>query len=124
MRSENGFRFARGIVQRADGETATGFSRAGRWLADRESTWRGSPASWTWACGAGEVVQFMRGQIRSERKWISHLSEKPASTAPKKIGHRRQTWISPHHGNGSTAVDSVRIVLARVGGQAEENQTA
>jgi len=77
MSSESGFRLRVGLFSVLDGETRDRIlAERERWLADREKHLARLSGKLDLGLWGGEVVQFMRGQIRSERKWISHLKRK------------------------------------------------
>src|SRR5260370_29462496 len=75
--SENGFRLRVGLFSVLDAGTRGAILTArDEWLAARElRVWPLSGALYLGAWGS-EVVHFLRDQIRSERKWISHLKRK------------------------------------------------
>lgn len=77
MTSENGFRFRVGLFSVLDAE-ARGRILAERdqWLATREQRFARLSGALDLGLWGGEVVHFLRDQIRSERKWISRLKRK------------------------------------------------
>jgi DNA-binding PadR family transcriptional regulator len=77
MTSENGFRLRVGLFSVLDVETR-GRILAGRerWLAEREQRLARLSDTLDLGLWGREVAHFLRQQIRSERKWISHLKRK------------------------------------------------
>ena len=75
--SENGFRLRVGLFSFLDAETR-GRILAERdgWLAGREKHLARLSSRLDLGLWGGEVVRFLRDQIRTERKWISHLKQK------------------------------------------------
>ena len=74
---ENGFRLRVGLFSFLDAETRGRIlAERDRRLAEREEHLARLPGALDLGLWGGEVVHFLRDQIRSERKWISRLKRK------------------------------------------------
>ncbi len=77
MSSENGFRLRVGLFSVLDSETRWRIlAEREQWLADREERLARLSGALDLGPWGGEVVHFLREQIRSERKWVSRLKRK------------------------------------------------
>jgi DNA-binding PadR family transcriptional regulator len=75
--SENGFRLRVGLFSVLDGETRGRIlAERDQWLTEREKHLARLSGALNLGLWGGEVVHFLREQIRSERKWILHLRRK------------------------------------------------